>query len=1374
MPNAINPDDYNIDNLNTGFLGPILTTDFRDYVLSHNLQDINPIVVQGGYNLGGLNVYAGDLHQPTENVQDLPDVITMSNTTLPFLNNSSPYESNQIMNLWATLSPYSWSVGGDTLLSQPAQGKETYVVTTKSLENPGDVGIWSNPDGSQTTVSSIREKMIKSREQYSKNSYGPDYLYAYNCPNVPPEETGFIQYKTFAGGDFRSTILGQQLGFGPAAGIEYDSDLSDIGKEQRKFNIKERIKLNFIGDTLGSINADPFGILAGQDLITRDYTITRPPGFGGKAAAFAASLIGFNIPTSIIPSWKSAPGNNGEDISNDLLNYTANSTKSLIFNAIELNKWGPNFNGNEKPNKVKTKVGKFIEKVGNALEGLNGAGQPPGTIKYTDVVETTTQIEDSRTGSGDSLVEKLNKGVKNLVDGLIAGQEDPTIPTESTNPGVPTNPIDGDEAYGFNTGYNIMSSDSLHQEYHDGDVYGSKSSKFVTKNDINIGPEAPLPSDGNLFYWDKNRTSPTAKRGLLDYTQKLIQKSGNHGAKYIGIANSVENINLTKNNRHKVWSQGNRITVGEGEDKVFCRSWSLRNPYSKYEDTIRHSSLTNREQIFNDLSVLEDNGMPKIVPYKDEYWSDNWSKSLHSEGRPSKYMLSIENLAWENTREFNALPNVEKGPHGGRLMWFPPYDINFTDNTSVNWESTAFIGRSEPIYTYNNTERTGTLSFTIITDHPSSLNVLRNDTKVNLERYFAGCEDLTNTAFGDITSDEELIQPETSEVPVPIDPPPVSTKTLSYFFQNAATTKNRIGERIPGRDIKTDMAASYEVNGKNASFEADLQSMIDFLTTQDGKRFYIVVEGFTSRLTTTEYNTKLGYDRAESLRNYLQDAIVEQDLSVLWPNSVEGNEITFPQEIYWFSDKDNERYSLPISKGEDKNGKDSDDPLTGAETQEQKEAIINDPGAVNARRATVRLVYDGRIDAFMRSRVSGDVEKVNEEKMAQYNIAKEQREKTITDKAQKLANEMVNESTYFNKLKVENSFIYDSLREKVQYFHPAFHSMTPEGLNGRLNFLKQCTRQGPNIAKGEPQNMAFGKPPICVLRIGDFYHTKIVIDTVNFTYDPLQWDLNPEGIGVQPMLAKVDLNFKFIGGSSLGGPINELQNAVSFNFFANTSVYNKRKQVSVVKDGKPLDGDKGKPFGYGSFITPGQVSGKENSPEIIPTTIDVTQSNSEPDKDTTTENITEKPVDATQIAAVDAVSNSNNFNTTDPTNWTTELLFDDAALEALRAAFGNVGNFTKSVTLSISDEEKDNWDIVEVLWTYDFGNGASVNNSFTPFNGTINNDNKSATYSGFEQDTINVLEKGDFTYTFKFTLRPPIPRVGDDITIYKTIVNNVI
>ncbi len=171
----------------------------------------------------------------------------------------------------------------------------------------------------------------------------------------------------------------------------------------------------------------------------------------------------------------------------------------------------------------------------------------------------------------------------------------------------------------------------------------------------------------------------------------------------------------------------------------------------------------------------------------------------------------------------------------------------------------------------------------------------------------------------------------------------------------------------------------------------------------------------------------------------------------------------------------------------------------------------------------------------------------------------------------KIINRFYDESKYFEKLKQEDAFVFDKIRDKIKYFHPSFHSTTPEGLNSRLNFLLQCTKQGPTVNGDNADNLAFGRPPVCILRLGDFYHSKIIIENVGISYDPLVWDLNPEGVGVQPMIANVDLSFKFIGGQSLYGPINKLQNAVSFNFFANTQVYDVRAD-KLVKNTTPDNG----------------------------------------------------------------------------------------------------------------------------------------------------------------------------------------------------------
>lgn len=183
------------------------------------------------------------------------------------------------------------------------------------------------------------------------------------------------------------------------------------------------------------------------------------------------------------------------------------------------------------------------------------------------------------------------------------------------------------------------------------------------------------------------------------------------------------------------------------------------------------------------------------------------------------------------------------------------------------------------------------------------------------------------------------------------------------------------------------------------------------------------------------------------------------------------------------------------------------------------------------------------------------------------------------------------EYRFFQVLKEKSPVIFKELTEKIKYFDPAFHSMTPEGFNGRLNFLHQCTRQGNTVGASDKKNrqtatnLAFGRPPICVLRLGDFYYTEIVITNMTITYDPLQWDLNSEGIGVQPLIANVNLSFNFIGGSDLAGPIKRLQNAMTFNYYANTEVYDNRADRVTYPESKMGGLDTEKEVNYEAYNT---------------------------------------------------------------------------------------------------------------------------------------------------------------------------------------------
>jgi outer membrane protein OmpA-like peptidoglycan-associated protein len=1263
MPNDINPNDYNIDFFSTQSLGVTTATNFRDYLLNKNLTEIPEELVNGA---------AGNF--------------------------SSKYAE---------------------------KGAEKSINYTQ-ISDPGNVDEWILEGNYSVSSHEVRDiGMLKG------NQYGPPSIqaYSYNNPELIDESTGFLQYPTSTGGDdFKQVLLSDQLiGLGPGVSINFPSDLNDIAKERRKEEAINRVKLKAENNILGKLNLDPFGLLAGQDLILKDYKITTNPTIGGKILEFFTDAVDINIPVSPIPTnaFGKYGDTDGPEAYSDIMKSTGSGTKALIYNSVSVNKYGPT-----------------LSEPKGLLANVFGAGQ--ASQKNTYLTPPTELINNDLFNL--PIVDKINRAVGKAVDAITKTQieNDSTIllPTENLNPSITLDGIQQNAQAGFDTlpssglidTWNLTGptkkieipgvpfSIPIPDDGPDGPI-GTKipldvSEDFYPGNAASNGSKNNGVSYDRGMYWG-NQTSNPFRKGILKYTQDLINNSRNtkdykDKARYIGASNDASNFDSTTG-RHKNYSMGNTVT--DAENKFYCRSWSVRNPYRKVSDLVRHGGGTeaNRRSLTREdlnLSVLADNGFVKVAPYYNagmakDIIEGNIKSNLEGEtlnlGNPSvqKYMLSIENLAWQNTEHILHVPPCEVGPNGGRIMWFPPYNISFTDNSSVNWEATSFIGRGEPVYTYNNTERTGTLTFTLIIDHSMAMTEIKEKGEYALFRYFAGCEDPLEvfTAMVPKAVNEEVkVQQQVQEdVPNPnstvkeeefkvTKPTPPPTDKIQFYFRNARSfEKDTIGtnletelgpnanEQPPNykaeytrlwpngylRSNANNVPATIISDGTtipNPAYTAtttsqldslnevayqDMSKLIDFLLTPDGKRYKIKIIGKTSDAGPTtgqKSNQKLAQARANSTKNYLLKNILEIEGNLTDPKFKAtnlGSESTYPTESEWKDStlrwevlavgENDASLSVSYDEGTGQKKESKDDNRKFGDTQ------TSVPAAIRNRTTLIILEYNKEIDdsiigpaqqtdpnagasseeniktipeVTVTPKNNNKNQNTETQPSAEEKLQKQRQEELAKALAAKASRYMAWECSYFNKMQQEDSFIYESLQEKLKYFHPAFHSMTPEGFNARLTFLKQCTRQGPNIAVGEPSNLAFGKPPICVLRVGDFYHTKIVIDSVSFSFDPLQWDLNPEGIGVQPMLCNVDLSFKFIGGSSLGGPITQLQNAVSFNFFANTALYNPRVIYQsagdyVTKRRDPLTDQitetkvsttntKGKNFEYGAYMTPTQ------------------------------------------------------------------------------------------------------------------------------------------------------------------------------------------
>ena len=734
--------------------------------------------------------------------------------------------------------------------------------------------------------------------------------------------------------------------------------------------------------------------------------------------------------------------------------------------------------------------------------------------------------------------------------------------------------------------------------------YIAEPSNILTKTS-KLFKENKIDSLIGRFYGD----TPKINSKPEEYIDTARSKYGNSHGKNLLKKNKLQAFGYVNNYHNpycRVWTYHHQY--GTSKDKLIRPFFDEKGSIKNIEDSqlIHNLRSENGGEYLHDYSVLK-NGFVKITP----------EKTNSAKYDTKRCMFSIENLAWKDVRLSDTLSNDQIGPNGGRIMWFPPYDLQFQESSQVNWNETNFIGRGEPIYTYTNTRRTGTLSFTLLIDHPSIINIFDkrsnkdvsdNGDESDILRFFAGCDipmKLENTQNkidsnkATEPTDEYII---TSEEYPKIRFSIYFPNNYSGHFNNTDTTDNDWAEYLfwgSGVAVTNDDTSKrgYEIsnsgitdnkhfseckikNGKTIKYhyrhDVDLCQGISDNNLKDSKSY---------RLNNSDMGKNIGrisFADVYTIFNYNDDNIKQYARSLKILNS--NDNFTNPNVIK-LNNLGN--YSIKITGvGTSQDNKNSRK-LAERRAKTVKQYLIDNlQGELKyiSTGITVETVSNNDVNSDRSKKgrrvdvdITYNLSEVEGNSLFEPISTRERREMIITKTNTTLP---PNEADYFKNLEYVDNYTYQKIIDKVKYFNPVYHSMSPEGFNSRLTFLHQCTRQGHTLEREEKDikniyntagNTAFGRPPFCVLRIGDFINTKILIRSVNIVYqngNGMQWDMNPEGIGVQPMFAKVTLQIEIIGGQSLDAPVSRLNNAVSFNYYANTGVYDNRSDRAIYDGGE--------------------------------------------------------------------------------------------------------------------------------------------------------------------------------------------------------------
>ena len=806
-------------------------------------------------------------------------------------------------------------------------------------------------------------------------------------------------------------------------------------------------------------------------------------------------------------------------------------------------------------------------------------------------------------------------GVENSEGVNIYGIED----ENNLNTNIPITKNNRGHLSSYNAKTNVRTYDFYQENEVEGVDNKLNSKSIHTNTEVSIMTNEDISSSSNLIKKVNKLFSDSKIQTLINRFHTDIKDIDNE---FITAKTSEYGLSRGRNLLKANHDNDNET----GYENPYCRVWTAHHQYDKLKDRIRPFANIDIDSLQNKLdegmrpnggamlsknSVLQDNGFVKITPTREGNSFDGIQR----------YMFSIENLAWKDVMKDGNLSKEQIGPNQGRIMWFPPYNLKFSENVGVNWNGNNFIGRGEQIYTYTNTERSGTLDFTLLIDHPSILNQWRNNNDGNggdysnellkkkeeeMLRFFAGCGELDFNPT-EIPEIPEKVKTETLD-PKPETKNPVPTTKkhkVAYviFFPNNYSgydKKNNIGEALyelysyefekGNIQFKYDSDKSYEKQYLLPENKINLSKYA--INNSDGmdNKFKTAIK----EILTTEENLILHHltEMIEPKKDGTKDVI-----SII-NNSDDG------ETLFNFSKKNTKisnikYYGFASSHGYENLNKElcdrrlnfiknfvnkyctfvSPDIPTGNPithiiqmNDDNMKGDVNTLEAKLARAAMVIFELEEKIDIIPTYNSSeNSVNGVIIDKSEESNVGNNREYSVTNEEGTKALATYGDEFLYFSKIG-EDDYMIKNIVNRVRHFDPAFHSITPEGFNARLTFLHQCTRQGPTSAVNGGKvnanskdyikyagNLAFGRAPYCILRIGDFFHTKILIDSMSISYDNngIQWDLNPEGAGVQPMMANISLNFKFVGGQDLTGPIERLQNAVTSNYYANASVYDK-------------------------------------------------------------------------------------------------------------------------------------------------------------------------------------------------------------------------
>jgi hypothetical protein len=526
---------------------------------------------------------------------------------------------------------------------------------------------------------------------------------------------------------------------------------------------------------------------------------------------------------------------------------------------------------------------------GSNKDSLPNVFDDEESIKFFDEISSNKALPGGR----DYLLQKNSNSSLRLIDGKenLAGTYGTNISDDS---GKPDNGVDSftrPKIQGYIT--NTIALHNIQQN-----TFQSRPGySYEPGNQSALEDLRSFNSDGFQNLLTITGVNKRLQRRTNSTPEDII--SANNG-KYLGA--DAEQILKETNDEEPLGtgvSMAAQTNTSDSISKDFDKNGFTSRGVRHIIDTIKKD---NRISFAQNFEVQGQQGAASIFILGNNKEGNGYKKSYNR--------FSIKNpYAPEGSQSMQfSLTNYSIGFTRQRTMAFPAYIKSFQHGDSANWNSTSFLGRPEPIYTYSDSSRDGSISFVVLTDYAQEVDLGYSFNPDN------GVVEKISEDFSDSSHLRKATNSEAKSMEAEIS----TLNEKKQQIEAEATQKSEAGDETARANAKKEIA---ELNKQIAELESEKDDKSNNVISAQYDRFYETTNGQQNGVNI--YKFMEGYQENERDGEYIESKpentvakLSEMKSKLMFqPSYFSGSKVDFLERMEFISKLTRPARNTSISDG---------------------------------------------------------------------------------------------------------------------------------------------------------------------------------------------------------------------------------------------------------------------------------------------------------------------------------------------------------------------------------------------------------------------------------------------------------------------------